>query len=85
MFEEILVTDTNFHQCNMTIHNWMECYSLTREPNDDDPIEIDIPESEGIRKVEGYAITTDQFLKPLKIKNVNIGSEENPKFSNNGD
>ena len=41
--------------------------------------------SEGIYTVEGAAITTDQFLKPLKIKKVNIGSDENPKFPNIGD
>ena len=28
---------------------------------------------------------SDQFLKPLKIKKVNIGSPDNPKFSNIGD
>ena len=38
-----------------------------------------------MRIVEGSPITTDQFLKPLKIKKVNIGSEENLKFANIGD
>ena len=84
IFEEIPVADTNFHQSNMTIHNWIECYNITWEPDDDDPLEINIPESEGIRIVEGASITIDQFLKPLKIKKVNIGSTENPKFSNIG-
>ena len=69
----------------MTIHNWMECYNLTGEPDDDDPLEINILESEGICIVEGVAIATDQLLKPLKIKKVNIRSVENPKFSNIGD
>ena len=30
IFEEIPVAITNFHQCTMTIHNWMECYNITR-------------------------------------------------------
>ena len=55
----------------------MECYNITGETNDDDPLEINIHESEGIRTIEGAAITTDQFLKPLNIKKVNIGSDEN--------
>ena len=75
----------NFHQCNMTIHNWMECYNLTWELDDDDPLEINIPESKGIYTLEGVFISTDQFLKPLKIKKVNIGLVENLKFSNIGD
>ena len=28
---------------------------------------------------------SEQFLKPLKVKKVNIGSSENPKFTNIGD
>ena len=38
-----------------------------------------------MRAVEGAPITTDHILKLLKIKKVNIGSEENPKFTNIGD
>ena len=85
IFEEIVVVDTNFHQCNMTIQNWMECYNLMRELNDDDPLDINIPKSEGIFIVDGDVITTDPYLKPLKIKKVNIGSIENLKFANIGD
>ena len=38
-----------------------------------------------MRVVEGASMSTDQFLRPLKIKKVNIGSAENPKFANIGD
>ena len=69
----------------MTFHHWMECYNVTREPDDDDPLDINIPKSEGMRAVEGFGISSDQFLSPLKIKKVNIGSLENPKFANIGD
>ena len=63
----------------------MECYNLTWELDDDDPLEINIPESEGIRTVDGDVITTDPYLKPLKIKKVNIASIENTEFANIGD
>ena len=69
----------------MTTHSWMQCYNLTGEPDVDDPLEINIPESEGICTVEGSPINTDQFIKPLKIKKLNIEFKENPKFSNIGD
>ena len=68
----------------MSIHNWMECYNIMGEPDDDDPLEINILDSKGIHTVEGAAITTNQFLKPLKIKKVNIGLVENLKFNNIG-
>ena len=55
------------------------------EPDDDDPLTIKILELEGMRAVEGFGISSDQFLSPLKIKKVNIGSRGNPKFANIGD
>ena len=57
---------------------------MAREPYDD-PTNINIPESEGTCKVEGSGISSDQFLKPLKTKKVNIGSPKNLKFANIGD
>ena len=55
------------------------------EPNDDDILDINIPKSEGMPTVEGFGISNDQFLSPLKFKKVNIGSLENSKFFNIGD
>ena len=61
----------------------MDYYNLAGDP-DDDPTNINIQESEGTWKVEGSGISSDQFLKPFKIKKVNIGSLENPKFTSIG-
>ena len=63
----------------------MESYNVTGELDDDDPLDINILESEGMRTVEGFGISRDQFISPLKIKKVNIGSPKNPKFANIGD
>ena len=62
----------------------MACYNLAKDP-DDDPTNINTLESKGTHSVEGSGISSDQFLKPLKIKKVKIGSPENPKFTNIGD
>ena len=62
----------------------MTCYNLSRDL-DDDLTNINIPESEGSREVEGSSISSEQFVKSLKIKKVNIGSEDNLKFANIGD
>ena len=62
----------------------MECYNVTRELDDDDPLDVNIPESEGMRTVEGFGISSDQFLNPLKVKKINIGSLENSKLVNIG-
>ena len=58
---------------------------MTGEPNDGDPLNVNIHESDGMRAVEGLCSSSDQFLSPLKIKKFNIGSTENPKFTNIGD
>ena len=47
-----------------------------------DPLYVNIPESKGVHGVEGFFISSDQFLSPLNIKKVIIGSPENPKFAN---
>ena len=62
----------------------MTCYNLSGDL-DDGITNINIPELEGMHKVEGSGSSSDQFLKLLKIKKVNIGSPKNPKFSNIGD
>ena len=79
IFEEIPVAATNFHQCNTTVHHSMECYNVTGEPDDDDPLDINLPALDGMRAVEGFGIYSDQFLSPLKIKKVNIGSPKKSK------
>ena len=58
---------------------------MTREPGDDHLLDINIPGLEGMHVVKGFGIYSDQFLNQLKFKKINIGSLENPKFSNIGD
>ena len=84
IFVEIPVEEANAHQCSVTIQQWMACYNLDGDP-DDDLANINIPESEGTCIVEGSGISSDQLLKSLKIKKVNIGSLENLNFSIIGD
>ena len=84
IFVEIPIEEGNSHECSAAIQQWMGCYNLAGDPNDD-PANINISESEGTHEVEGSGISSHQFLKPLKIKKVNIGSPENPMFANIGD
>ena len=44
----------------------MECYNVTGEPDDDDPCDINIPESKGTRPMEGSGVSSDKFMNPLK-------------------
>ena len=61
----------------------MTCYNLSKYPKDD-PTNINILESEGSHAVQGCSISSEQFIKTLNIKKVNIGFEDNLKFANIG-
>ena len=67
IFEDILVSMENFNQSNATVQHWMECYNVTGGPDDDGSLNINIIESEGTHAVEGFSISSDQFLKSLKF------------------
>ena len=73
IFVEIPIEVENSHHYSVTIQQWIACYNLARKP-DDDPSNVNIIYSWGTPKVEGTSISSDQFLKLLKIKKVNIGS-----------
>ena len=62
----------------------MECYNVSRELNENDPLDVNIHEIEGTITMEGFGICSDHFLNPLKVKKVNIGTLDNTEFSNNG-
>ena len=46
IFVEIPIEEENSHQCSTTIQQLMACYNLAGDP-DNDPTNINIPESEG--------------------------------------
>jgi len=65
----------------------LACYKLALEGDDDesddeDPRYLDIAETEGEHAIQGPELQIPDVVKPLKIKKVNIGSEEHPKFPN---
>jgi len=54
-------------------------------PEEDDPCNIHIKEVEGEREVEGPCLESKVFVAPIKVKKVNIGTNENPKMASIGD
>ena len=50
IFAETAVEEANSHQYSVTIQQWMACYNLAIDP-DDDLTNINIPESKGTCKV----------------------------------
>ena len=65
----------------------LECYNFTEDldDEDEDPRSINIAESEGSRDVEGPQLEIPAVTEPLKIKNINIGTDTEPKFASIGD
>ena len=58
---------------------------MTTEEQDKDPRNINILETESHREVEGTQNENLYITSPLKIRQVNIGTKEEPKFANIGD
>jgi len=58
----------------------LECYNVVIEEDHEDSRNINIPEVEGHCKVKGPQIENSDIFAPLKIKKVNIGTEEESKF-----
>jgi len=65
----------------------LHCYHVAEEedPTKENPHNIQIPEVEGEREVEGPKLDYEYCLVPLKIKKVNIGIVENTKIASIGD
>ena len=50
---------THLNQHGTTIQHWMECYNVTGEPDDDDPLNVKIGDFEVTCTVEGFYISSD--------------------------
>jgi hypothetical protein len=54
-------------------------------PDEDDPRDIQIEETEGERELEGPPLESEVIVVLIKVKKVNIGIVENPKMDSIGD
>jgi len=63
----------------------LECYNVQVEEDDDDPRNINIPEMEGCREVQGTSIEDPDITALVKTKHVNIGTDTEPKYATLGD
>ena len=60
------------------------CYNINAD-EDNDQRKVNIAETEGQRDVEGLGVEIPFIGQPIKIKKVNIGTEQTPNFANIGD
>jgi hypothetical protein len=69
---------------NAPLQQLHDCYNIKAD-EDDDPRDVNIVETEGHRDIEGPGIELPLVGQPVKIKKVNIGTEQAPKLANVGD
>jgi hypothetical protein len=70
----------------MMVQKLLECYNVTKEEyEEEDPRNVQIPETEGTHAVEGPELASVAYTQPIKTKKVNIGTTKNPKFAQIGD
>jgi hypothetical protein len=64
------------HRSSMIVHEYLECYNVTREEQDEeDPRNIQVPKTEGEHIVEGSELEYVVYAQPLKTRKVNIGTK----------
>jgi hypothetical protein len=64
----------------------LSCYHVQEEALDEDePLNIQITKIEGERDVEVPSLASYVFDVPIKVKKVNIGTNDNPKMASIGD
>jgi hypothetical protein len=55
------------HRASMIVHELLECYNVAKEEQDEeDPRNIQVPETEGERAVEGPELESVVYAQPLK-------------------
>lgn len=59
---------------SMQLKHVLGCYDVILEEFDEDPRNINIPESEEQHEVEGPSVEIPDILEPLHTNQVNIGS-----------
>jgi hypothetical protein len=68
----------------MPLQKLQGCYNINVD-EDDDPRKVNIAKKEGQRDVEGPGVELPFIGNPIKIKKVNIGTEQTSKLANVGD
>jgi hypothetical protein len=86
VFEEVssLSLEHEEDEWIVPLHKLQGCYNINTD-EDDDPRKVSIAEIEGQRDVEGTGVKIPFIGQPIKIKKVNIVTEQTPKFENVGD
>jgi hypothetical protein len=76
--------DQEKDEWTVPLQQLQECYNINVD-EDDDLRDVNILETEGQRDIEGPGIELPFVGQPIKIKKVNIGTEQTPKLANVGD
>jgi hypothetical protein len=76
-----LVPVCSVHRSSVIVREVLECYNVVGEDQEDeDPRNLQIPETEGERAVEGPKLESVVYAKPLRMCKVNIGTKISPSL-----
>ena len=76
IFEDCTLSVSAQPEWAIQLEEALECYNFASEPEeeDEDPRNINIPESEGTCDVDGPKLQIPAITEPIKIKQINIGT-----------
>ena len=67
------------------IENAVECYNFVADEEEEDPHNANILALEGSQDFQGLKLELPEITEKVKIKKINIGTKEYPKFASIGD
>jgi hypothetical protein len=75
------------HRASMIVHELLECYNVAKEEHDEeDPRNVQVPETEGEHIVEGQSLNLLHIHTPIKThKGKHWDKQRIPKFAQIGD
>ena len=90
IFEDCTISVQAQPEWTIQLQDALECYNFAAKPDnedkdeDEDPRNTNIPESEGTPDVGGPQLEIPAITEPIKIKEINIGTDAEPKFASIG-
>ena len=85
LFDDFPLSIFNHPDWAIQIENAVECDNFAADEEEEDTRNMNIPEFEGSRDVQGLELELPEITKKVKIKKINIGIEVDLKFASIGD
>jgi hypothetical protein len=81
-----IVPTCNVHKESTKNNELLEFYKINKnDKEEEDPRNVHVSKIEGEHDIVGLELESNTYINTLRVKKLNISTEEKPKFENIGD